>query len=343
MPPKPIIYCETNWIVSLTFQHHHKHKEATELLAQANIGQFELRLPVTALIEAPRPINDEANTFTSTWNAFRGSIQDAVTNGRNEFDSIFRTIVGTQKEEKDALKKLPAAYIADQKKRNIIQTLEQHPHVKVLNNQNDAIPMFTTIRHQVDLRGTDTVDLFILAHVLADRAKEVSTRPAILLSLDEKAFDPNKKKVNEQFYKAHHLAWCSSFNFNHAQRRWGEWFDGSTPVDASSPDQLIKEFTDCIYNAAIRAEQFELLFHKEAHVFDNGGYLVKSRDLIRKLKTRPLHDKPIVRDGSSEVMTRKIIEYSPNAGNGASESHKFVLDLWNDGTRYWIMSLSSQG
>ncbi|HRI63811.1 MAG TPA: Plug domain-containing protein [Polyangium sp.] len=226
MPPNPIIYCETNWIVSLAFPHHQKHKEANELLTKASAGEFELRLPVTALIEAPRPIKDEADSFTGTWNAFRALIQHALANGHNEFDSIFRVVIGGEKTEREAIKKISSEYITKQQSRNVVNMLENSPGVQILNNPNDAIPTFTNIRHKVNFRGAETVDLFILAHVLADRAKEPPERPAILLSLDEKAFDPGRKNCNVdgKFYRDYHLAWCSSFNYQHATARWAEWF-----------------------------------------------------------------------------------------------------------------------
>ncbi len=335
MPPKPIIYCETNWIVSLAFRHLQRHKEAKDLLDRASAAEFELRLPLTALIEAHRPIKDEANTFSSIWNTFRGLIQTAHENGYGQFDSIFRAMVGSSKQEKGAIRKIASAYVKEEQSNDVVRMLEQHQHVQILKDPNDAITKLTNIRDKVSFRGSDTADLFILAHVLADRAKEPPERPTILLSLDEKAFNPKNTKVSEQFYKDHHIAWCSSFNFMHAQERWREWFEGATPLNASSADLLTKEFTNCIHNAAIRAEQFELLFHKDAHVFDDNGYLVKAGDLLKKLKAKSLGENPTIQDGPTKFITEKIIDYAP----GTSEGHRLILHLWNDDIRYWIMSL----
>lgn len=225
MQPKPIVYCETNWLVSLAFQHHHKYKEATDLLVRASAGEFDLRLPVTALIEAPRPIADEASSFINAWNTFRVSIQNAVENGYFRFDSISQTIGAKAAPETEVIKKLGAEYIAEQKARDVVRMITEHPNVQILNNPSDAIQTFSNIRHKVNFRGADTVDLFILAHVLADRAKEPPKRPAILLSLDAKAFDPKSGKVDQQFYLDNQLAWCSSFNYQHAKARWAKWFN----------------------------------------------------------------------------------------------------------------------
>ncbi len=351
MQPKPIIYCETNWIVSLAFQHHQKHKEASELLERARAGEFELRLPIAAILEAPRPIEDEARQFTKTWDAFRAQIQHAFENGHTSFDAIFRTIIGADKSEKAQVAKLAANYTAQQQSRHVIRELQQSQHIQILSNPNDAIQKFTDIRSKLAFKGADTVDLFILAHVLADRANEPCERPAILLSLDEKAFDPTKGKLDEEFYKENYLAWSSSFNFPHAIARWNEWFqaDSSTSFDSSSVDAMISEFSKCLQdvsNPGTRA-RFEHLFHKNAHVFfgDDSSTLMnlmKPNQLPAKLKLESWNGKVEASDGvsvSSSPTIQKFIDCEATSTSTAPTRHRFVLSFWFDGKRYWVVSL----
>ena len=48
---QPIVYCETNWVVALAFQHDQLHEAAVQLKDEALAGRYEIRVPDAALLE----------------------------------------------------------------------------------------------------------------------------------------------------------------------------------------------------------------------------------------------------------------------------------------------------
>ena len=340
MQPKPIIYCETNWIVSLVLQHHQHHQTAKNLLERAKNGDVDLRCPETALIEAPRPIDDEIRQFPNSWIRFLDQVQQASQNGFNDFDTI--------SQKKDEIATITKSYITrlQRNKTDVLRSLAIDAQVKILSNHPAAVPKFTDIRGRAKMPSADTVDFYILAQVLADRAQEASTRTAILLSLDQKAFDPNGGKVDEQFYKDHYLAWCSSFNLEHAQLRWNEWFDpsNSIPFNATTVEAVLKLFEDYINDVKnpVRRTRFEQMFHKSAHVHvDKGSNLIKPNQLHARLMLKSWRADMKISDGSPSprLGVQKIVDCQADLMHGNPERHRFVIDLWFDGTRYWCMRL----
>jgi hypothetical protein len=64
MPPerRPIVYCETNWIVSLAYPHHARHAGARDVRERAKLGACELRIPYAAFLEARNPLVEHGAT-----------------------------------------------------------------------------------------------------------------------------------------------------------------------------------------------------------------------------------------------------------------------------------------
>src|SRR5271154_6469474 len=91
---RPLVYCETNWVVALAFPHHQHHKRARELRERAGRGECDLRLPYAALLEARHPTTEESNRLNTAFAVVRDALSNAVQNGWSDFDAASAALGG---------------------------------------------------------------------------------------------------------------------------------------------------------------------------------------------------------------------------------------------------------
>jgi hypothetical protein len=213
----PIVYCETNWIVALAFPHHQSCGAATKLRADAARGACRLRVPVAALMEARGPLDDVSRQVSRAFALLRDDLARAVQNG---WPSL-ATLATTFQSSKD---------VDDYARRNafaILQTLEQDPNIKLLDNVAESISVLHELRPKVRLQGKDVVDLYFLAAVLHDRRSD-RDGPAVFFSANKKEFGPSGK-VPPDIYDTDKILWREDFNLSSALGAWNAEFGRSPP------------------------------------------------------------------------------------------------------------------
>lgn len=213
MPPSPIVYCETNWIVALAFAHHQHHRLALDLRERAARAECEIRLPYAALLEAPHAITEESKRLNKAFTLLRDEIANAVQNLQPAFEPI-ATSLGS--DVMDRYLALPALAI--------VAELEKSALVEKLRDQEPALQRMDEVRGSVNFRGKDAVDLYLLAAVIGDRmARGEEERPAIFFSTNKKEFQPkpeSQAKMPERFYGPYRLIWREDFDLEPAVRHW---------------------------------------------------------------------------------------------------------------------------
>jgi len=213
MPPKPVVYCETNWLVALAFPHHQHHRLARELREQGRRGECEIRLPYAAVLEAPHPIGEESKRIGNAFAVLRDELANAAQNGMLDFTVVAEAL------RSDAMSR----YLARPAPR-IVEELVADPSIIKLRGQEVALGRLDEVRSKLTFRGKDAVDLYIIASVVGDRlALADPERPAVFFSADRKAFEPKvetQAKMQEQFYEPYRIVWRGDFDLEPAVRHW---------------------------------------------------------------------------------------------------------------------------
>lgn len=225
MPPSPVVYCETNWIVALAFPHHQHHRLARELREQGRRGECEIRLPYAALLEAPHPIVEESKRIGNAFAVLRDELANAAQNGLAEFTDVATAL------QSDAM----GQYLARRAPR-IVEELAADPCVIKLREQEVALARMDEVRAKLNLRGKDAVDLYMIANVVGDRlGLGEPDRPTVFFSTDKKAFEPKvetQAKMREQFYQPYRIVWRADFDLEPAVRHWQNEFAVTPLVEA---------------------------------------------------------------------------------------------------------------
>ena len=217
MQPRPIVYCETNWIVALAFPHHQHHRLARELRDQAHRGECEIRLPYAAVLEAPHPITEESKRLGNAFALLRDELANALQNGQADFAAIAASLGS------DAMKQYLARPALD-----TVADLVKDPHIKLLRELEPALRKMDELRSGLNFRGKDRVDLYVLAAVVSDRLADGDmARTAIFFSTNKKEFQPKieaQAKMGELFYEPYRIVWRSDFDLEPAVRHWKQQF-----------------------------------------------------------------------------------------------------------------------
>jgi predicted nucleic acid-binding protein len=217
MLPKPIAYCETNWIVALAFPHHQHHRFARDLLERASRGECEIRLPYAALLEARLPIVTEGKRISEAFAHLRDELANAVQNGHSHFAVVAAALQG------DEMGRYLLRPVLD-----TVDKVEVDPAVVVLRDQTVACNAMGKLRPQLAFRGKDVVDLYILAAVIGDRdGGGEPDRPAVFFSTNRKEFEPKSErqaKLRTEFYEPHRIVWHDDFDLDPAVGDWNGRF-----------------------------------------------------------------------------------------------------------------------
>jgi hypothetical protein len=271
MPPeaRPLVYCETNWILALALPHHRLHRPAADLLQLARSGGCDLRVPLAALLEAPNAIRREMNTLTSEFTSLADKLRTAVSNGVVQLEPAKAALANIE-----PLKEYLRRPIAD-----VAANLRSDPAVTVLLDQTVACDTMGQILPRLNFSGKDTVDLFVLGAVVGDRAREEPARPAIFFSTNRDEFRPKDEagaKIPADFYVSHRLLWREDFDFSVALRLWRDAFEAparALPLedDVATIDGLVRAFYACVGRDEIDRERLASLFAREARIFELGS------------------------------------------------------------------------
>jgi len=216
MPDVPLVYVETNWIVSTFFRHREKHGSANSLLASAKRGECEIRIPHAALIEARYALDSESNRVQNLVTQISKELATAFRHGATDLDAAVNALKGTS----------TRSYLATKPDQHI-NTLKTATGVHLIHDAATEIDELEKIRDVVRLRGVDKFDLYILAAMVANRSKESAVRPAIFFSENTKEFEPktdSNAKMPADLYKKHGIVFRSDYDVGTALILWKKSF-----------------------------------------------------------------------------------------------------------------------
>ena len=228
MPPdsRPVVYCETNWIVALAFPHHARHGGAREVRDRARRGACVLRIPYAAFLEARNPLAEHSATLTNMIAGVNDALLHAFSNGWADADfATARTALTGGAMDR---------YLARQEPQTIVDDLLRDPHLTVLRDPTPALGMMDALRSILNFKGKDLVDLYILAAVIADRAAQDPDRPALFFSTNKKEFEPKgdpRTRLREQIYRPNRILWRDDFDVDQGVRHWEKEFRVAPIVD----------------------------------------------------------------------------------------------------------------
>ncbi|MEX1363274.1 MAG: hypothetical protein AB1Z98_09120 [Nannocystaceae bacterium] len=89
---RPLVYCETNWIIDLAFPHREHHRAAKALLDASNRGLCSLHVPLAALLEARRPLKKVKDDLVNDLTTLRDRLVAAARNGVPELMPIHEAL-----------------------------------------------------------------------------------------------------------------------------------------------------------------------------------------------------------------------------------------------------------
>jgi hypothetical protein len=220
----PIVYCETNWIVALAFQHDQLHEAAVQLRDEARAGRYEIRLPDAALLEARRRIVSKGNHLSESFARLRDDINLAVKNGYADL-TAFSTAL--QSNAVDLYLQRPVLRILEEL--GAAGSLGRTGAVRAIGTATGFLETVEELRPRVGFAGKDVVDLYILASVILDR-REHRDAPALFLSANRKEFAPRATGVPSDVYAEQRILWWDfrdeQFSLNTALGKWAAKFGG---------------------------------------------------------------------------------------------------------------------
>lgn len=206
----PIVYVETNWLIACLFPHEQRFKDAIELLAQANNGQCELRVPHIAFIEAEATMEANVNNFTRELEGFEEKLRNARKAG-------FEVGMYAKQSANDYLK-------VDRK--TLLNSLKSNPAISTFVDPSGEIAEIGRTKANLKLSTKDMKDLYILCAILVDLRKQDPTRPALFMNENHKEFSDQKTKVPLEFYESHRLLYRRGFdNLRTAVGNWTSKFN----------------------------------------------------------------------------------------------------------------------
>ena len=230
MPGKPVVYVETNWIVSLCYTFRERHLAAKSLLAQAEAQQIDLRIPYGCLLEAVHAIESAG--------------QDAMTAINRAKDMLKFASDAAEPNTSQAVAALvPATGFLAKEPRPFLAALEANAAVSRIHDVEKEMPVLDDVRGRVRFRGKDKFDLYVIAAIVANRRELANDVPVVFCSENKTEFEPkaagpaftayarvpSEKRgslpsMPATFYEEHRLVWCSDYKLPTAIGLWNAKF-----------------------------------------------------------------------------------------------------------------------
>lgn len=212
MPDAPLVYVETNWIVSTFFRHRKEHKAANDLLDRAEQGKCEIRIPHAVLIEARHALDSDSNR-----------VQNLVTQISDELATAFRYGEQALSAVVKALTAEPTNAYLSRKPDKHIDAIREKKGVCLIHDAATEVEELDRVRNRVRFRGADKFDLYILAAILVNRRKEPDYRPAIFFSENKREFQPKpdpSAKMPDTLYDEERIVYQYDYSFDSALVLW---------------------------------------------------------------------------------------------------------------------------
>lgn len=205
---RPIVYCETNWIVALAFPHHQLHETAKRIYEAGKRGDCSIRVPGAAVLEAKGALSDVSTQLSSSFAALRNDVLHAVENGLAEFTELSIAL------RSDVVDKY-----AQRNTLTILAELEADPAFQILEDVSAHVTVVRELRARCRFEARDVVDLHLLAAILHDRRHHPSG-PALFFSHNKKEFSPKRGKVPQDLYEGARLLWSDDFDLESRVEQW---------------------------------------------------------------------------------------------------------------------------
>jgi hypothetical protein len=225
----PIVYAETNWIVSLLYKHRPQHLAATELRAAASRGEIDLRVPYACLIEAVGAIDAAGREAMESIAKATRYITTAQRHGESSLDAVAALLPQT------------TAFLKVES-RSFLEALRNEQRISWLVAPVDDLNQLDAVRRQIRFKGKDWFDLCVIAAVIADRAKSPGG-PAFFFSENKAEFEPaaagplhtatasaatepqqRRRTMPDQLYQDAQLVWRDDYKVIDAGHQWNNRF-----------------------------------------------------------------------------------------------------------------------
>jgi predicted nucleic acid-binding protein len=219
MKVNPIVYVETNFLLSYIFEEMEHHQAALDLFNHAREDECELWIPYVALVEAEFSTKEQHINLQKRIGSFKSlvenvaSIRETLSSQSQAWNEIWNAV------DRYAHKAFDEA----------LDRTGESPFLHKIYADEQVFRKLNELRKLIRLSGKDLSDLHVLAAVLR-HAETISEpiQPRIFLSLNKGEFDPTRAgaKVPKQLYENARLAYGSHFNLQGALMTWTNWYKG---------------------------------------------------------------------------------------------------------------------
>lgn len=207
----PLVYVETNWIVALALPHDRAHRQAAELLNDANAAQCEVRIPWACFREAAQRCDRAMQEAPGTLAEVRDKLGFALENGWSE---LAPALV--------ALDSVAVSSYFRHQPGPLIDALRSNENVVQIDDPPNEAVKLAALRRDTKLGVDNTFDRYVLAAVLVDRAKVPADRRAVFCSMDQD-LAPSKRTgalVPGSFYSRERIYYAGDFRWHEAVKAW---------------------------------------------------------------------------------------------------------------------------
>jgi predicted nucleic acid-binding protein len=236
--PSFVAYVETNWLVAYVLPHHDACSEARGLLAAAERGDCDLRIPKVAFVEARHVIERETADHARSVGAIVSGLNAAARNaGRADLLEVARSVKAAEE-----------SYRLTNPRQELEALVTRCSRFGFQRAEEEQLSL-DALRPVCAMRGADIADLYFLAAIDADRHID-SSAPAAVFSLNSNEFAVHgaSTKLPRDFYSSRRLVYVDRFDLNRAQRRWtAEDLRGWLAPDAPAQDPRLREAQRLLY------------------------------------------------------------------------------------------------
>lgn len=206
------IYVETNWLIACVLPHHELRTEALRLLADADAGKCQLRIPEVAFLEArhvvQRETKDHAKAIKTTAESLMSAARSA---GRSDLRNLAHALVNAE-----------ASYRLPNPQKSLAE-LSKSCRRFAFSNPVQEQRALDDLGSQMGMRGADITDLYILAAVAADRGLSPEGRSAFMsTNSHEFAVHRSSTKIRRDFYVSRRLVYLDKFDLTRAESQWAK-------------------------------------------------------------------------------------------------------------------------